>query len=78
MARGQVRQFREALPDEIKVIGVGGISSCRDVRDFERAGASGVQVGTAFFENEDARVFQQILEERAELTGPLLLRRPPC
>ncbi len=48
IALGQVVQFRERLPAAIEVIGVGGIFSGGDVADFLAAGASAVQVATAY------------------------------
>lgn len=45
------------------VIGSGGIGSWRDVDDYLMAGCSGVQVGAAFFKNEDPRVLQRIVED---------------
>lgn len=63
IALGQVEQFCDVLPKSIHVVGVGGISSGRDVRDMELAGAKSVQIGTAYFRNSDARVFQRIAEE---------------
>lgn len=62
IALGQVRRLRELLPASIAVHGIGGISSARDVRDMEWAGASEVQIGTAFF-NQGPRIFQSIAEE---------------
>lgn len=47
IALGQVKQWRDALPPEIAVIGVGGIQTGRDMRDFLTAGATAVQVATA-------------------------------
>lgn len=43
---GQVKQFRDALPPEIAVIGVGGIESSADVQQYRNAGASVVQAAT--------------------------------
>ena len=54
---GQVRQWRDALPPHIAVIGCGGITEARDLIDYiDRAGASAVQVASA--------IFGQTLEER--------------
>lgn len=69
IAIGEVRQFVEMLEGEHDVIGVGGISSGRDLLDIEHAGASAAQVGTAFFARNDPRVFQQIVVERVEQFG---------
>ena len=42
-----VRRIRKAAP-EIPVIGMGGISSGRDIVEYVRAGADAVAIGTAF------------------------------
>ena len=62
IALGQVKQFRKFLPDSMDIIGVGGISSGKDVLDMQLAGAQEVQVGTAFFLH-GPKVFQRIAEE---------------
>lgn len=67
IALGQVRAFRRLLPSTIDVVGVGGIMDGQDVRDMELAGASSVQIGTAFFEHADPNVFVRIMEEYASL-----------
>lgn len=46
VALGQVQQFRQALPRDIAVIGVGGIEKKADVELYKQAGADGVQVAT--------------------------------
>jgi dihydroorotate dehydrogenase (fumarate) len=46
IAVGQVRQFRQALPDAIAVIGVGGCENAEDVKQFINAGADAVQAAT--------------------------------
>jgi dihydroorotate dehydrogenase (fumarate) len=66
IALGQVRQFRDLLPSEIKVVGVGGIRSGQDVLDFVRAGADSVQVGTHWM-HYGAKVFGEIMSEYADL-----------
>lgn len=63
---GQVKQWREALPKEIRVIGVGGVASCQDVLDYRKAGADAVQVATAFLQ-EGPKVFSRILTELTEI-----------
>jgi dihydroorotate dehydrogenase (fumarate) len=67
IALGQCRKLRRLLRSDIGLVGVGGIAAGRDVRDYERAGASSVQVGTAFFKNEDPRVFEDIVSEYLDL-----------
>lgn len=69
IALGQVRKMRHLLPSTIDVVGVGGISTGQDVLDMERAGASGVQVGTAYFASNDPRIFVDIMTQYAELSG---------
>lgn len=46
IALGQVKQLRDILPERIDVIGGGGITKGKDVRDFLRARADAVQVCT--------------------------------
>lgn len=55
-----VRRVRERLPD-LAILGVGGVRSAADVRDYLRAGATLVQVGTATF--ADPRAPARILRE---------------
>lgn len=43
---GQVRQFRAILPETIAVIGVGGIETADDAREYVAAGAIAVQAAT--------------------------------
>ena len=47
-ALANVRRFYEILDKDIKIIGVGGIKSGKDVFGFVLAGATAVQVGTQF------------------------------
>ncbi len=63
---GQVRQWRQHLPDRIQVIGVGGIQTGRDVWEYLHAGATAVQVVTAYCQ-EGKRVFERILTEYIDL-----------
>lgn len=46
IAVGQVRQWRNALPDRIAIIGVGGIYDGAGMRQHFLAGAAAVQIGT--------------------------------
>jgi dihydroorotate dehydrogenase (fumarate) len=46
IALGQVRQFRNALPSSIEVIGVGGITKPEHVKQYLNAGAKLVQTAT--------------------------------
>lgn len=63
VALGQVARFNELLDDRFTIIGVGGISSGRDVFEMEQVGADAVQVGTAFFTRDDPRFFVQLAED---------------
>lgn len=64
---GQVAQFREHLDPSIRIIAVGGIQSGQDLKDALMAGADGIQIGTAYFDNDDPRIFSRVLEEYAAL-----------
>lgn len=46
IALGQVKQFRDHLPERISVIATGGIESADDVKLFQSAGADVVQAAT--------------------------------
>lgn len=61
IALGQVRQWRNALP-EARIKGVGGIRSGADVTDFYLAGADEVQVGSTYYMG-GASVFRHIYNE---------------
>lgn len=65
IALGQVMQWRDQLREEIPIIGVGGIRTGQDVREYLRAGASAVQVGTRYY-NQGLRVFSELLDELLE------------
>lgn len=66
---GQVRMWKAALPKHMHVIGVGGIESGRDMLDYLTAGATVIQVATAYLRQEDPRIFQNILSEYLDLTN---------
>ncbi len=65
---GQVIQFKAVLPDRIAIIGVGGITSGKDMLDYLKAGATAVQITTALI-NEGPNVFSRILSEYIEIAG---------
>ena len=48
IALGQVRQFRTLLPDQVAVVGVGGVSIRDHVDQYLKMGASAVGVTTAY------------------------------
>lgn len=62
---GQVKQWRNILPPEISIIGVGGITTAQDIFDYQHAGAAVFQVATAFFERGQ-KVFEDLLAELIE------------
>ena len=68
VALGHVRQLRSLLPGRVAVVGVGGVFCGRDATDFFRAGASGVQVGTACYAYGPG-VFQDIVSEFLDLAA---------
>lgn len=53
---GQVRQFRNLLPDKIVVIGVGGIETKSDADMYYKAGAAIVQVATLIVRDGHAAI----------------------
>ncbi|MBI4019292.1 MAG: dihydroorotate oxidase [Candidatus Aenigmarchaeota archaeon] len=61
-ALANVRKFYEMI--EMPIIGVGGISSGKDAFEFILAGASAVQIGTAFME-EGPMIFGRVHDELA-------------
>lgn len=64
-ALANVRKFYELLGDKIKVIGVGGAYSGIDAFEFILAGASAVQIGTAFLQ-KGPTIFDKIQKELKE------------
>ncbi len=62
---GNVRQFYEIFEDKIQVIGVGGVYSGIDAFEYILAGASAVQIGTAFLQKGPG-VFVKVQEELKE------------
>ena len=62
---GNIRKFYELLEDKIKIIGVGGVFSGVDAFEFILAGASAVQIGTAYMQ-EGPGVFTRVQKELAE------------
>ncbi len=63
IALGQVRQFCDALPSTVEVVGVGGVANGADVLDYLRAGAATVQMATAYLKTTRTAVFSEILSE---------------
>lgn len=73
IALGQVNQWRKALPETIQVIGAGGVACGPtgygfDVADMLHAGASAVQVGTAYCVY-GPRIFSEIATQYLDLTN---------
>ena len=68
---GQVSMWREELdkvgwPNKQAVIGVGGISKGEHIFQYQEAGATAVQVGTAYFD-EGENIFSRLLMEIDEI-----------
>jgi len=66
IGQGQVKQLRQYLPDLTQIIGVGGVSSGRHILDYKRAGASIVQINTAYSDRGE-QIFGEILTEYVNL-----------
>ena len=64
-ALANVRRFYELFNDKIQVIGVGGIYTGIDAFEFILAGASAVQIGTAFLQ-KGPKIFNNVQEELKE------------
>jgi dihydroorotate dehydrogenase len=60
-----VLRFRKWLPSDIAIDAVGGIETGKDVLTYHTVGATGFQIGTAYFKNDDPRIFSRVLEELA-------------
>lgn len=63
----EVRRWRKALPIRVRVVGVGGIASGEDILDYLNAGASAVQIGTAFYDSDDPRIFARMMGEYIDI-----------
>lgn len=57
---GQVKQFRDALPPEIAVIGVGGCETLDDVKQYVNVGADAVQAATLIVRDGHAAINQLV------------------
>ena len=63
-----VRELRKLLPQDVRIIGCGGIFNGQDVIDYYNVGASGVQIGTAFWEY-GGKIFSDVVQEASALDG---------
>lgn len=61
LAVGNVKKWRELLPVNIDVVGVGGIREGVYARNFERVGAARCQMAGAFY-HEGEKAFQHVLQ----------------
>lgn len=61
-ALANVRKFYELVGDKIKIVGVGGVLTGIDIFEFILAGASAVQVGTAYMQ-EGPKCFPRLQKE---------------
>ena len=66
IALANIRVFYELLGKQIPIIGVGGISSGTDIFEHLLAGASAVQVGTAFA-REGIGIFSRLKKELTDI-----------
>ncbi len=64
---GQVKQLRALLRPDIQIIGVGGVKTGQDVRDYLCAGAVAVQAATGPIE-EGPRFYGRVIGEFADLS----------
>jgi len=73
-----VTEVRAALPS-LPVIGAGGISTAADARDFLRAGATAIQVGTALLHDPTtaARLVAELASDDAARAGTLPAQPSP-
>jgi len=60
IALANAEHFRMLLPPEIGINGAGGISTGEDLAAYYRIGCAGAQIGSAFFWNENFRIFEQV------------------
>jgi dihydroorotate dehydrogenase (fumarate) len=67
IALGQIKQLRQLLPERIQLVGVGGITKAQDILDFQRAGATAVQIATDYFVRGE-RAFVSLLEGLIKLS----------
>lgn len=65
-ALANARRFYELFEDKIQVIGVGGVYTGTDAFEFILAGASAVQIGTAFLQKGPG-IFETVQSELADL-----------
>jgi len=63
---GNVRRFYELFEDKIQIVGVGGIYNGCDVFEYILAGASAVQIGTAFLQ-QGFNIFETVQRELREI-----------
>jgi len=63
---GNVRRFYELLDDKIQIIGVGGIYTGTDAFEYILAGASAVQIGTAFLQ-KGFGIFETVQDELTQI-----------
>lgn len=64
-ALANVRRFYELFDDKIQVIGVGGVYTGIDAFEFILAGASAVQIGTAYLQ-QGPTIFKRVQDELKE------------
>ncbi len=59
----QVKQWRSMLESEIKIMGIGGISTGSDIKKMMKNGADRVQAVSVYYDKEDPGIFQHMIGE---------------
>lgn len=62
LALGQIRQAKSILHRDTQILGVGGIWTGQDIKDYLQSGASAVQIASAFIQRK-GEVFNILLDE---------------
>ena len=63
-----VKAFRSLLPKDTRIVACGGIFEGSDLIEYAEAGATGFQIGTAYFESTP-KIFSEVLQQAGELLG---------
>ena len=61
-----VRQFRRELPEQVTIVGVGGISSAQDAQAMLDAGAQALQIYTSFI-YQGTKIVQRLIKDTLEI-----------
>ena len=69
IALANAEHFLELLPPRIGINGAGGIDSGKSLAAYHRIGCVGAQIGTAFFNGENFRIFEEVASEFMDLVA---------